>query len=158
LQTAWTPLIQNTVQVGWTALAAFNTPQLVEAFGDQTVIRPTLEFSMLYASSGATAILASPNVRIWQRVIDPTSNQNQPIPASANGQFQIPNNTDTVVVTGLSLGAVPRMVDCWVMKQPGGLNLWPTYVEGTLTANGFTANLNGMTDSGNYILGWLAFF
>jgi hypothetical protein len=81
-----------------------------------------------------------------------------PLPSSYNGTFPIPNGTDTVNVTGLTLPAVPRMVRSWVMKPAGGLELWTTFVIGSLTTAGFTVDLNGVTDANTYILGFLIFF
>lgn len=77
---------------------------------------------------------------------------------SMNGQFAIPNGADQVIVTGLALPAVPRRVIAGVRKASGGANLFSSLVDGSVTADGFTVDLDGQTDSADYILDYVIFF
>lgn len=73
------------------------------------------------------------------------------------GSYAIPNGYDRVTVTGLGLLFTPTLVIAVITQPAGALQLFPTIVQGTLTTDGFTATLNGMTDSGNYAINYMIF-
>jgi hypothetical protein len=50
------------------------------------------------------------------------------------------------------------MVQAWIEKPTGGLNLFASVDYSTITSGGFTAWFNGMTDNANYKLGYVCFF
>jgi len=64
----------------------------------------------------------------------------------------IPNGVDTFSVTGLALPAIPARVLPHVRITSGGLVLHANVVNGTITTDGFTVQLSGVTDSADYIL------
>lgn len=76
---------------------------------------------------------------------------------TANGQCAIGDASDSGSVT-LGLSATPRRVFPFVQKPAGGLNLFASIVDGTLSATGFTFNLSGLTDSANYKLDYILIF
>jgi hypothetical protein len=72
------------------------------------------------------------------------------------GTQAIASAADTVTVTGLGLASTPSQVLVTVRKVTGGANLFATVRSDSITANGFTADLSGVTDSATYQLDYLA--
>lgn len=68
------------------------------------------------------------------------------------GIFPIPSGVDFVQVTGLALGFTPTKCVPTIMKLTGNLNFFATCRYDTLSADGFTADLSAITDSGTYYL------
>lgn len=67
------------------------------------------------------------------------------------GTVALPQGVSTYTVTGLALPSVPKVIFTNILKPPGALNIFPTGTTGYTTA-GFTVDLSGVTDSGNYVL------
>ena len=61
----------------------------------------------------------------------------------------------SVTVSGLALGSVPAQVLVTMRKVTGGLNLFATVRGDSITTDGFTADLSGVTDAASYELDWL---
>lgn len=74
----------------------------------------------------------------------------------ASGQFALPNGVQDFSVTGLNLGFTPSQVILTVLKPPGGLNLVATVEDGSITDDGFDISLNGMTNSTDYSVMFIA--
>jgi hypothetical protein len=72
------------------------------------------------------------------------------------GTQAIGSGVDTVMVSGLGLGAVPGQVLVTVRKLTGGLNLFATVRGDSITTGGFTADLSAATDAATYKLDYLA--
>lgn len=152
--TTWTPIMSNGIPVGWTGTLYFNTVNLANAFsisggGYRSSVPATLEFSYT-DGSGGKVIFGSPNIRVINCILPPGNNNSQSM--EINGSVSIPNGVDSATITGLALVASPRLVACTVLKPASGLNLFASAVSGTITTDGFTYNLSGVTDSENYNL------
>src|ERR1700677_3294401 len=63
---------------------------------------------------------------------------------------------DSVAVTGLALPSVPAQVLVTVRKLTGGLNLFATVRDDSVTTGGFTVDLSAATDAATYKLDYLA--
>ena len=72
------------------------------------------------------------------------------------GTQAIGSGVDSVTVTGLALAAVPAQVLVSMRKASGGLNIFATVRDGTLTTDGFTVDLSTATDATTYKLDYLA--
>ncbi len=71
------------------------------------------------------------------------------------GTQAIASGADSVSVTGLALVSAPAQVLVTVRKLTGGLNLFATVRSDSITTDGFTADLSGLTDAATYQLDWL---
>lgn len=71
------------------------------------------------------------------------------------GTQAIASGADAVTVTGLALAAVPFQVLVSIRKPAGGLNLFATVRDGSITTDGFTVDLSGATDAATYKLDYL---
>ncbi len=71
------------------------------------------------------------------------------------GTQAIASGADSVTVTGLGLVSAPAQVLVTMRKVTGGLNLFATVRADSITTNGFTADLSGVTDAATYHLDWL---
>lgn len=71
------------------------------------------------------------------------------------GTQAIAAGADSVTVSGLALASVPGQVLVTVRKATGGLNLFATVRGDSVTTDGFTADLSGVTDAATYHLDWL---
>lgn len=153
LQTSWTPIVESTVNVGFTATIDFGTGGLAQLFpAGQKQIAPILEVKV----NGN--VIGSPAATIYHRVIDAVATGTSPAGGSLSGTFAIPNAADNVTVTGLTLSSAPRGVVCTVRKPAGGFNLVATVVDGSLTSTGFQVTFNGATDAANYKLDYFLIF
>jgi hypothetical protein len=72
------------------------------------------------------------------------------------GTQTIASGVDSVVVTGLGLPSVPAQVLVTVRKLTGGLNLFATVRDDSITTGGFTVDLSAATDAATYKLDYLA--
>lgn len=72
------------------------------------------------------------------------------------GTHAIASNVDSVAVTGLGLPSVPAQVLVTMRKPTGGLNLFATMRDDSITTDGFTVDLSGATDAATYKLDYLA--
>jgi hypothetical protein len=69
------------------------------------------------------------------------------------GQFEIPAGATGGTITGLNLGFIPRMVRIDAVTIPvNGIVMFANDVSGTLSADGFSFALSGITDSEGYVL------
>jgi hypothetical protein len=71
------------------------------------------------------------------------------------GTVSIGSGVNSVVVTGLGLASVPAQVLVTVRKLTGGLNLFATVRDDSITTGGFTVDLSAATDAGTYKLDYL---
>lgn len=71
------------------------------------------------------------------------------------GTQTIGNASDTVTVTGLGLGFTPSYVIVTIRKVTGGANLFGTVRGDSMTSDGFTVDLSGITDTNAYHLDYL---
>ena len=71
------------------------------------------------------------------------------------GTQAIASGADNVTVSGLGLAATPGQVLVSVRKLTGGLNLFATVRDDSVTAGGFTVDLSAATDSATYKLDYL---
>ncbi len=71
------------------------------------------------------------------------------------GTAALGSGADSVTVSGLGLPSVPAQVLVTVRKLTGGLNLFATVRDDSITAAGFTADLSAATDAGTYKLDYL---
>jgi Major tropism determinant N-terminal domain len=72
------------------------------------------------------------------------------------GTQAIASGVDSVTVSGLGLAAVPGQVLVTVRKLTGGLNLFATVRDDSITTGGFTVDLSAATDAATYKLDYLA--
>jgi len=72
------------------------------------------------------------------------------------GTVAIGTGIDAVTVSGLGLPSVPAQVLVTVRKATGGLNLFATVRDDSLTTGGFTVDLSAATDTTTYKLDYLA--
>ena len=72
------------------------------------------------------------------------------------GTQAIASGVDTVTVSGLGLIAVPGQVLVTMRKVTGGLNLFATVRDDSITTGGFTVDLSAATDAATYKLDYLA--
>ncbi len=72
------------------------------------------------------------------------------------GTQAIASGVDSVTVTGLGLPSVPAQVLVTVRKLTGGLNLFATVRDDSITTGGFTVDLSAATDAATYKLDYLA--
>jgi hypothetical protein len=74
---------------------------------------------------------------------------------SATGAYSIPNSSQGASLTGLALPFTPTKVLMTVQSPANGLVLYAT-LSGSPTSDGWTFTMNGLTDSGLYVLNWMA--
>jgi hypothetical protein len=72
-----------------------------------------------------------------------------------HGTQAISSGVDSVTVTGLGLPSVPAQVLVTIRKATGGLNLFATVRDGSITTGGFTVDLSAATDATTYKLDYL---
>ena len=72
------------------------------------------------------------------------------------GTQAIASGADSVTVTGLALPSVPAQVLVTTRKLTGGLNLFATVRDDSITTGGFTVDLSAATDATTYKLDYLA--
>ena len=72
------------------------------------------------------------------------------------GTQAIASSADTVTVSGLGLAAAPGQVLVTVRKLTGGLNLFATVRDDSITTGGFTVDFSAATDAATYKLDYLA--
>jgi len=71
------------------------------------------------------------------------------------GTQAIASGMDSVAVTGLGLPSVPGQVLVTMRKLTGGLNLFATVRDDSITTGGFTVDLSAATDAATYKLDYL---
>ena len=71
------------------------------------------------------------------------------------GTQAIASGADSVAVTGLGLASAPAQVLVTVRKLTGGLNLFATVRDDSVTTGGFTVDLSAATDAATYKLDYL---
>jgi hypothetical protein len=71
------------------------------------------------------------------------------------GSQAMGTGVDSVTVSGLGLASVPGQVLVTVRKVTGGLNLFATVRGDSISTDGFTADLSGLTDAATYRLDYL---
>jgi hypothetical protein len=71
------------------------------------------------------------------------------------GTQAIASGADSVSVSGLGLAAAPAQVLVSMRKAAGGQNLFATVRGDSISADGFSVDLSGVTDAGTYLLDYL---
>jgi hypothetical protein len=71
------------------------------------------------------------------------------------GTLAITSGADSVTVSGLVLPSVPAQVLVTMRKLTGGLNLFATVRDDSITTGGFTVDLSAATDAATYKLDYL---
>jgi hypothetical protein len=71
------------------------------------------------------------------------------------GTQAIGSGVNSVAVTGLGLASVPAQILVTVRKLTGGLNLFATVRDDSITTGGFTVDLSAATNAGTYKLDYL---
>jgi len=71
------------------------------------------------------------------------------------GTQAIASGVDAVTVTGLALAVAPGQVLVTMRKPTGGLNLFATVRDDSVTTGGFTVDLSAATDAATYKLDYL---
>ncbi len=75
-----------------------------------------------------------------------------------SGSHAIASGVDHESITGLALSFTPSRVGSLSISRPsGGLNLRACDVSGTLTADGFDFELDGVTDATTYVLNYVLY-
>lgn len=72
------------------------------------------------------------------------------------GSLALANAVDSGSVSWI-LPWVPQTVIAWIERPAGGLNISAMVNSDSVSAAGFDFELSGMTDSADYVLGWVAF-
>ncbi|MCC5790965.1 MAG: hypothetical protein JJT75_15145 [Opitutales bacterium] len=76
-----------------------------------------------------------------------------------SGSATIPSGVSTVPVSGLSLPGKPDRILATVSRPgSGGANIFATVDANSITADGFTARLSGLTPDANHTLDWVAIY
>lgn len=152
----WLSQVWNSITNGWTGVVSLQSAPLIALLAGRNVMTASFRVKIVDADNHEQTYALLP-FKFWGIGISP--NTTPDIPAdSMDGEFAIPNGSATVTVTGLNLSAVPRRVFAVVRKPVGGENLFPTVVQGSITTDGFTADLGGATDSSLYKLEYLLIF
>jgi hypothetical protein len=71
------------------------------------------------------------------------------------GTQAISSGVNSVTVTGLGLSSAPAQVLVTIRKLTGGLNLFATVRDDSITTGGFTVDLSAATDAATYKLDYL---
>lgn len=135
---------------GWTGTLDLTGDILAQMFSaNQTYLELILEFS--FALAGKIFKRSTP-------VVIYASNSILTSLDSMTGLFSIGNGVSTGSVTGLNLAIAPRKVVATVLTPAGGFVMSVVVDNSTITADGFTFNLSGVTDSANYKLSYILNF
>jgi hypothetical protein len=71
------------------------------------------------------------------------------------GTLVLASGADNATVSGLALPSVPAQVLVTMRKLTGGLNLFATVRDDSITTGGFTVDLSAATDAATYKLDYL---
>ena len=71
------------------------------------------------------------------------------------GTLALGSGVDSATVSGLGLPSVPGQVLVSIRKLTGGLNLFASVRDDSITTGGFTVDLSGVTDATTYKLDYL---
>lgn len=141
---------------GWAGALSPNGLGVFQMFGGRSSIQAVLEIRVTDASGNPRSYGYLP-FKLLQTLIPPSS-LTTPAENTTQGQAAIASGTDIVTVTGLALSLTPSAIIFTMVKPNGGLNLFASLVDGSLTADGFVAHLSGNTDNANYKLGYTLIF
>jgi hypothetical protein len=144
---------------GWFGILATNTDAIADLFVslDTNPLQCELEITIFDSHGRAVTQLETP-IKIWNRITADSDLVVTPSPNNTDGEFAIPSDVDTVLVTGLGLSAVPRRVIVSVRKPALGLNIQGAVVSDTVTTDGFRVDLSGQTDTSTYKLDYYLIF
>lgn len=163
-QAGATPLWTNsswtliTGPAGWTGKLSPNSAALVAIFATLGTNPVELEFAInITNQAGDPVSYANALVNFWKR-FPGTAVSTNPFANSGDGAFSIPNGADVGAVTGLNLTLIPRRVMVSVRKPAGGLQLFASVEDGSITTDGFKFTLNGQTDAGTYKLDYVLLY
>lgn len=105
------------------------------------------------STSGLSAAIAALQSQISALT---TQVNNIKVPFLYAGRFAIANASNTGTVTGLGiLNFMPTKAIATVRSPSNGLVMFATVESGTITQDGFTFILSGVTDSANYLLDFI---
>lgn len=95
-------------------------------------------------------VYPSPLVNTFQQGLTALAQQKR----TFKGSFNIPVGASGAQVTGLGLSFTPGWVDCSVLVPVNGLLMEAHPIVGTLSSDGFSFYLTGVTDTGDYVLNY----
>lgn len=148
-QATWTPILLNTVPIRWTGTLSFTSSALIQLFTlGQPYIYETLEFTF----SGSQTFKFSCRLKIYASIAAVSGTGTGINPSILSGTFAIGNGVATGTITGLNLPSVPRGVEATVMTPAGGNVISVAIDFSTISTDGFTFNLSGLTDKVGYQL------
>lgn len=124
--------------------------------GDDWTIERSKEGTTAKSITTAFSISATITVKTLTDVEALASANEAALAKIISGSFSISNGVDHESITGLGLSFTPsRVLGLSISRPSGGLNLRANDVSGTLTADGFDFELDGVTDSTDYVLNYL---
>lgn len=133
--------LQRLEQKNASAKLAFANARLVK-------LRATTRFD-------SDAIILGQKAKMPRRKIIPIGIAGGPTVRSYSGNYALANGAFDGIVTYSALGWTPVAVNFTVTKPAGGLEIFATLVEGTLTATSFQFTLSAATDSADYVLNYI---
>lgn len=155
-QGTWTPIVVSGSPVGWTCTLSFTSTALIQMFTPgQPYIYETLEFSF---TAGSATFKYSCQLKIYASIAALSGGGTGVNPDSMSGIFSIGNGVATGTVTALNLPSVPRSIEATVLTPAGGFVLAVSIDFSTITTDGFTFNLSGLTDQTGYKLSYTLTF
>lgn len=141
VNTNWTPIAN-----GWNGVISTDTTAIEALFTTlgTNPLNCELEITIFDLAGEPVTTLITP-IKIWNRVASDDDLVTPPAVNNADGEFSIPSGVDTVLVTGLALSAVPRRVIASVRKVIGADQVQASIVTGSITTDGFRADLTAST-------------
>ena len=108
---------------------------------------------------GAISTLAQIPALIYNDEIGGSTPNPDVLVNAVRGSFNLVQGADSGTITGLGLVTAPVQVLLHPIRKPvGGLNLYATPVNGTLTQDGFSFTLTGQPDGTGYWLDYVICF
>lgn len=141
---------------GWSGVISPNIQAVFDLFNGKNFITAVLQIKVTDAQ-GNVETYASIPFKLLKTIL-PNGALPTPPEHSTDGTKAIPSGSDTVTVSGLGLSSVPRRIIPILVKPAGGLNIFPTLIKQSITADGFSCDLSGQTDSDQYSLDYVLIF
>jgi len=139
---------------GWTGTLNPNGDDLLALFDGRTEMYLVIQIRVTDTQGNSRTYTAA--VKIVQNM-NP-SGASTGVPDNRDGEMAIANGSDSVTVSGLALSAAPRRVIINIQKPDGGSNIFGTVISDSITADGFSVDLSGATDTDGYKLEYQLIF